>query len=628
MPWATGLAIVLYLVPVFAMLVARARRSVEVGRLALTVPEVVAIDTLTIMVAARVVRLETAVLLSRPLWLAGVLANEWRDRSRSAQGTPHGPRHGVTLKHALSAAGAAAAAFELSTLLSRPYHLWDRHWHTPLVALLRGERIPFDNTYEPGRALHYHLAGDVLGSMFQTLSLDFDNASLALSVAHDVMFALIAGAVTLLLFGVGFKRAWPAPLAALALLLQGPATMRGKLGTDFYGYSFDNLLITGFRPHVSLAGLLIVGFVGAVGLQLLARPGTQPRGTTGVMFACGILLSITDEASTGVLLLALAGTWCIAKTAVGSTRLEGVLTAASLGAAMFTAHRLLGGSLAPGGPLQSLRWVAPRSPGTQYNEPLTLTSARGWVALTFDFLPLLACALGLAMAGWKRPRAPGAVAFAWGTLVVAMLLMTQVEVNHAHAETQRFVIAPSFAVFLLALFLLPRVAHGALASVLVNGGLALSAFSTLSWLQQRVSDADPERADRDQPNLYEVDCRASSAAHFGERPVLAYFEETVFGAYAGCHPSYAAGRMDEQWGIKILPDLWPQPQLTTLDSQMVGPNDDLMAICPRHHTEDLVCVEAERTGSCVDKGRDMRRCVLTPSDRKRLLEALEEGKTR
>ena len=502
--------------------------------MALTLPEVVAFDMLGVLLLARFVRLETAILISRPVWIIGACAVSVRSR-RVSQRLPAGHRT-LTFKQALAAAAAAVGAFQMSALVSRPYHIWDRHWHIPLATLFRAEKIPFDNAYDPGRLLHYHVTGDVLGSMLQTLSLCVVNSSLALSLAHDVMFGLIAASTTLLLFAFDFKRLWSAPIASIALLLQGPATMRGNLGRDFYGYSFDSLLIAGFRPHVPLAGLLIVGCVGSIAVRLRpgfdhapAKPGTCRRGaeirpatTLPVLVASGVLLSITDEASLAIIVVALACAWCVAPAVVSRTRLGGILGFALLGAASIGAQWLFNGSFAPGGPVQSVRWVAARSPGTQFCEPLALTTEDGQIALLFDLLPLMACAAGLTIACLKRPRAFGTLAFAGGALTVALFLFTRIEINHAHAEAQRFMIAPCFVVLLLALVWLPRVPAGSFASAMVVGGLVLAAFSTTSWLRQRLSDADPERADRDPLNLHTLNCRESMGARLGEKPIVAW----------------------------------------------------------------------------------------------------------
>ena len=615
---ATVLGVALYLLPIVAVSIARSSRSTPIWRIALTLPEVVAFDMLGVMTLARFVRLETAVLVSRPAWVIGVIATMWARRGRERPRWPRGLRVG----HALAAVGAAVASFELSALLSRPYHMWDRHWHIPLVTLLRAEKIPFDNTFEPGRVLHYHLTGDVLAAMLQTLSLGIANSSLALSVAHDVMFGLIGASAALLLFAFGYKRLWPAPLGAVALLLQGPASMRGKIGSDFYGYSFDNLLLVAFRPHIPLAALLLVGIVGCVLVRL--RPGATPRSmhTLPVLLASYALLAITDEASMGLAAAALFLSWCVAPRVVAHTRLRGIVALVAIGLAAVAAQLLFSGSASPGGPVQAVDWVDPRSPGSQAFGPLSLTSEDGRAALLFDLLPLLACATGFTLAALQPPVATGELVFVWAVLVISLVLFTSVEVNHAAPEAQRFMVAPSFVVLLFALVHAARVPAGSFAWAAVVGGLGLAAFSTTSWLRQRASDVDAERADKETPNVHAMDCRESTGARLGESPGLVYAEWAIFYAYAGCHPSYAAGTIEPRWGVRMYPNLAPLPQLTQLDGDMVAVGKDVVAICAARPTEDFVCEEARKGRSCMAEGKDTRRCILTPSDRKAMLQHL------
>ncbi len=612
--------VALYILPVFAALAARSSRSTSVWQIAITIPAVVAIDMLVVMTLARFMRLETAILLSRPAWvLAMAIRVVWRWRSRGD--LPRWPR-ALRIGPVVATLAAAVIAFELSAIVSRPYHLWDRHWHVPLVTLFRAERMPFDNAYDPGRVLHYHLTGDVLGAMFQTLSFGIANASLALSVAHDVMFALVAATATLLMFGFGFRRVWPAPFAAVAILLQGPWSMRGKIGAEFFGYSFDNLLLVGFRPHVLLAGLLIVGVVGCVAVRVRWNGRVRSIHTTPALLACGTLLGITDEASTGIIGLALGAAWCISPQTLARSRLAGLAVLGTLGLAIVAAHWVFSGSLSPGGPVQAVEWVAARSPGSLRFAALPLESRDGRLALFFDLLPMLLCLLGLTLAASRPPRAIGALVFVWAVLIVSVVLFTRLEVNHTPSEAQRFMIAPSFVILLLGLLQVAREPSGSLASAAVAAGLALAGFSTVAWLSQRLTDCDNERAALQHPNSHTLDCREGTAARLGETASAAYFDAAIFGAYAGCHPSYAAGGVDVEWGIKFYPHLPPLQQLEELGQELVPPDRDLVAICARPPSSDRLCIEAERRGRCGPQGTEMRRCVLTPAERQAVLALL------
>ena len=151
------------------------------------------------------------------------------------------------------------SAIVLSAILSRPYALWDRELHIPLVAALRGQRLPFQNSYDPGIALHYHFSGDVLAAMLQTYSFDVLNASLALSLAHDVMFALIGVTLAASLLSSGRRPIHVVVLSVAAVLLAGPCVLRFGVGEPYLGYSYYALYVWGFRPHQHIAMLMCTG---------------------------------------------------------------------------------------------------------------------------------------------------------------------------------------------------------------------------------------------------------------------------------------------------------------------------------------------------------------------------------
>ena len=103
---------------------------------------------------------------------------------------------------------------------------------------------------------------------------------------------------------------------------------------------------------------------------------------------------------------------------------------------------------------------------------------------------------------------------------------------------------------------------------------------------------------------------------------MVYVEWAICSAAAGCHPSYGVGNVEPRWGIRMYPNLAPLAQLTQLDGEVVAKDTDLVAICANRPTEDGVCEEARKDGSCALEGRDVRRCILTPSDRHAMLERL------
>src|SRR5580658_6186090 len=205
-PTVTGawlLAIVLWLLPVVILQVVRAHRYRPLWAVALDVPFAVALDLLSVMLLARFVRLEVAILLSRPAWLIGgaaVLVRRWR-RSRELPEWPAVLR----AKDLLAAVAAGALAVASCSVISFNYLVADSGWHVSLVTTLVTEKIPFMNALSPREVLHYHFSGDVLAAEFRTFSFDVISAARALPTAHDAMFAAMAFTLTLLCISIGLS---------------------------------------------------------------------------------------------------------------------------------------------------------------------------------------------------------------------------------------------------------------------------------------------------------------------------------------------------------------------------------------------------------------------------------------
>ena len=292
-------AVSLYLLPVAVMLAVRSASGRAPNLLAVDLPCVVALDLLGILVLARFMRLDAAVLTSRALWGGAALSMAGLHALRRL---PRGARRFDPGARAVMAGG-AVLAFVLSVWRSRPYAIWDRQWHIPLVASLRGQKIPFVNVYQPRTPLGYHVSGDVLAAALQALSWGRLHSSAALSLAHDVMFVLTAIAVSALLFRPGRSRRSSlfVLIAPAVVLLAGPLTV-GRSN----GYSYLNYYEISFRPHVVLAGLLITGITAGVLLVLLPRPGEPRPKLLAPVLVILALLAVTDEPSAGMLLPALA----------------------------------------------------------------------------------------------------------------------------------------------------------------------------------------------------------------------------------------------------------------------------------------------------------------------------------
>ncbi len=382
---AATVAALLGLLPVAVVWAALSRRDAEPWEYALAVPSAVAVDLLAILVLARFCRLEQAAVISRAAWALAAIAVASR-RPRPA--LPAWLRAGDIV--AVAAAGLLGLLVSLD--ISRPCSIWDRIWHTPLVTSMRGQGVPFTNVY--GGDLRYHYSGDALAAILQTLSGGVLHASLALSVAHDIVFALLGVSVALLFRSFGVKGAAPVAAVLLCVLLGGPGTLliTGKARPES-GHSILSFMQISFRPHASLAALLFVGFVGAVLVRV--RPesaGVPARRTLGPLLASAALLAVTDETSLGLLGLALGLTWIIAPEVIHPRRAVGVAVFGALLVALVVPNLVLAAALAPGGQKHHLAIVPWRSPG--YVEKVALLgSPEGLRALTHDLLPVASLAV-------------------------------------------------------------------------------------------------------------------------------------------------------------------------------------------------------------------------------------------
>jgi len=626
-----AVAVALYLVPIAVVLTLSARRDRSLAWMAAAIPAVVAADLLGTMLLCWAFRLEVAALVSRLLWIAGGAL--WYDRRQRRRGLR--PERPAVVDRRVVAAVVVAAlvAIGLSAILSRPYALWDRELHIPLVAALRGQRLPFQNSYDPGIALHYHFSGDVLAAMLQTYSFDVLNASLALSLAHDVMFALIGVTLAASLLASGRRPIHVVALSVAAVLLAGPCVLRFGVGEPYLGYSYYALYIWGFRPHQHVAMLMFAGVAGVLLLrgERPLRDGTRGWAGAGALVAMLALTSVTDETSAAVLGLCLAIAWLIDPYLIAPSRKTGAVLLGVVAAVFVVVNVALAASLSRGSPVEQMGLVAPRSPGVQ-QPPLPLSTGGGWVALIADTLPvwtIFIALVDLRHAGKRDPAQPrpsrGLTAFLAALAVVSIVGLTVVEINHAPPESHRFLTAALFMFPVFGVLALPWWAPGTARRALVLAGLTLGAFSTVLWLSHYPRHPTPETYFRQRgENLHASDCRALAGARFGQTPELAYVESSVFYAWSGCRPSFLPGfRATKYWAIKLKPVLGVNG-LRQMDHEMVPPGATLPAICPANRSGDdvdPVCAYARRHGTCAPEGTEYVRCALTPADRQKLVGA-------
>ena len=628
MPTAASLAATLiYLVPVVVLLTCRAHRERPLWAVALDVPLAVACDLLLVLALSRFVTLEVAAWVSRAIWLAGGIAHAFLRR-------PSWPREAG--RPALAAAGlAGAVAVGLSALASRPYSIWDRKWHTPLVASLRGQRLPFANVFARHEVLHYHFTGDVHAAMVQAFSLDVLHASLALSVAHDVLFGLIGVTFALLLSGLQpSPRARLVALAVgatLAALLAGPYTVyRNPAQPHTDGYSVLGYFTMSFRPHDALAGLFYLGIVGALAGRVWEDDGRPVRlgDTVWALLGSAAGLGISDEASLGLLGLSLGLTWLAYPTVLHPRRAGGAVILAGLLVAFLGPNLVFAASIAPGAQRHVLAIVPWRSPGC-YTPPLSLGTVKGAGLLLADLGPsALLCLGGVLGALAARTRRTGMLAALGAALfVLSTLALTRLDINNDALESHRFVTALIFLAPVLSLLALlpgeaspaspPRSPRLRVAGIAALGvGVLLGSASTVDWIVNVL----PVRGHHHdhfftRENLYALDCRKDLGVRLGAEARPAYLSKAIWYAYAGCQPTFApASRDNGEWSLTIGNPFFDKAAVSALRKTELGAGESLRVICPRESTpsRDPVCAYAVGHASCHDLGTRFTECALTP----------------
>jgi hypothetical protein len=629
-------AIALYALPLGLVMVLSSRRERPLWAYALDVPLVVALDLLGVLLLARVVRLEIAVLLSRFVWALVTVPAIVRARRAARLASPEA----LGRRELGIVAFAAMASFGLSMSLSRFCHNADRAWHIPLVSSIRSQRVPFANVYEPAGRLAYHYTGDVLAAMFQVLSFDSIHSSRALSIAHDVMFGLTGASVALLVLWLGYRSIVPTLGVVFGMLLSGPLTvLRDDKSRFESGYNFINYLKLSYRPHVSLAGLLVVGFAGAILVRLRSsEEGEAPPtlATAAPLVAATSALALTDEASIGVLGVALGVAWLGAKEILHPKRSGGALVLAALLVALVLPLLLIGGSFDPHGHGHSVSLVGWRSPG-YFHPSLSLAEPAGYKVLFFDLAPMIAAAVvGLAVVRERRTkgRVAGLVFYA-ALLLVSVVLLTRIDVDGLAVENHRFMTAAMFLFpLLLADWLAPRAAEAGplhpwsfapVAALLV---IVLSTISSLDWLTAHAPGrcTQPSRYGS-KYDFFTLPCRAQSAG-FGERARPTYLASDVWYYHAGCHPLFSSGPAAEHWTTKVGLAQFGAPAFREIDRDMLPRDEPLAVVCPivPNPKHDLVCDFAQDHASCRALGPETKICELSGEERAEVESLLPQPK--
>jgi hypothetical protein len=627
---ALGLfAALLWAAPIGAFALVRLRKAREPWAIAADLATAAAIDVLGVLALACVVPLHHAAWIARALWAAALFA-QWR-RSRRAIALPLalGPRELVVV------GVGALVGLGSSLALSRPYSIWDRIWHIPLVSSLGAQRVPFMNVYDPKVALNYHFAGDVVAAVVQALSFRRIHAAFALSLTHDALFVITGVAVALVLIAFGPRGSVGRVAMLVGTLFVGPVTFF-RLGPKppTGGYSLFNYLTLSFRPHVVIAGLGIVGIWALVVGRLRARGAALPaRRTAPQLLVIAAALAITDEASIILLAVALGALWLVRPEVVAPRRIQGALVLAGLGAVFAATNRLFGASFGRGAPHLATAFVAPRLPG--YDRPsLALSTTAGLRMLLLDLFPVaIALIVGafarLARRARDRDRDRGEGILAFYAVLVAgsLVLFSTLEVIGSSIESHRVVTA--------ALLLSPLVgatlvsapwarARGPaallhVARLVLASGTTLAVASTLVWLVKIAPQQGEVHAGFfSNVSFYDIDCRAATGPQEGGSPAPFYAEQRAWYLWAGCHPVFAAAPTSNHWQLQMKTPRWGLDSLRALDPWLSA-GDSLRAVCKPTSATDPICRYAQTHGKCFRGGNLVDVCALDAEDRRQLL---------
>jgi hypothetical protein len=627
----TLLAAVLYLLPIAAVIALRDRDDRSIWEIAADIPAAVAADLLLVLLLSRFMILETAALVSRGIWIAATTAVVALRRRR---GHPLRWPRAIPRGAAVQMGVLAGLALVASLALSRPCAIWDREWHIPLVASLRGQRLPFMNVFEPGGGLYYHFTGDVLAAMLQAFSGNALHASLALSLAHDLIFVLLGAELGLLLWAVGLKRLTLAALALAATLLAGPVTLLREPGRKLEsGHSIVNFLSLSFRPHASLSYLFIIGFAGVVVAATIDRVPLLSRRLRPALAILVAALALTDEASLALLALGLAALWLADPAVLGLDRRRGALLGLGLAAVVVVTSLLFVGALGLHAPRHAISLVGFRSPGF-LTPAVPFTTWDGPALVGQDLWSILlvgAAGIGL-LPALERSRRLSVLFYGVG-LVAALLLFCCVEIDHAPIESHRWVTLPFIVAPLLATVWLveaartrgPAAVAGSWPALVVYVALGLGTISTVEWLASGVALRECRRHQNFDGHaagarFYDVSCRALAGATLGEATRVTYVEPTGAYLYAGCRPTFISGPPSSLHVVKVGRPQFGRGALDDIDRNMLPTGAPLEVAClAETPSGDLVCGHDRGRGTPATAGSTFETRTLSAAERARLL---------
>lgn len=625
-------SISLYLLPALIGIAAGRRR--EPFTRCLDAGAAMALDAVVVLILARWVPLSDATWIARGAWVATALL-AWRRGALRLRPSPT----------SLALVGACVAlVWHGFHRISYELAAWDRDWHVPLVSSLRAQRAPFDNVFLPHAALRYHYLGDVVAAMIQSLSRGRINASLALSLAHDVYLSLTAALVALAchfaalsgpprsaargLFGAaaGLAGAWATIFASPFVLTHAP--LRELLETSdsgpLCGHSYLPFASIAYRPHVVVAAFFLAQtFLALATLARAEGRGPDTRRHLGALLAAAAPLALCDEASHALVGGALLCAAALVPGSLGRRWLTGLAVAAAYLALLPVMSAGLGGSLAVGGAASHIELV-PWRHLKLFEEPVSLEDREMFYRiLRRDYGPQLgAAAVALVAALWTRRRAVIAPAVFYVALTAASLFAAlRVEVNQAPDEGHRFVtasmlLAPALAAWVVASTRgawLPRLAM--VAVLLASGGSGWAWRSAFIRHRFAAQTLPSERRWTGAYNPNEVDCLRFSGPPRRGLPPVEYVDAEIAYIWAGCQPVRLLGGASK-WNLAVhgIRTGWLAHSGYLAQGPEVAPTAVVCEATPLRRWRSMPCEWAAEHLRCVPQGI-FTRCALPESQR-------------
>jgi hypothetical protein len=614
------LACVLYLVPLVALVAVVRDDGDDALDLACSIGLVFAADFLGTFLLTYVFRVETAAFVRTAVLSAavGVIAG-LRSRRGRAVLLPLGPLSRLDLVTLLLAGG---LAFAWSFNTSSQYWIWDREWHVPFTASLRAQHMPFHNVYDPQGTIRYHLSGDLFAALLQSLSFATMSASRALSLSHDLQSAIAGGMVALCLRALSRWSPVTAALASLVPLLAGPMTFHLKslpaaLG-DFEGDSDFNNFTLSFRPHCMLAGVVLMAIIGHVVRLARDRRG-HPEAGWGRVSALAPLVAlgaICDEFSTALAGLALGALWVRWPDLLGTSRRRGVIVLGGLAAIAIAANLILAGTIAPGGPIEHARWVAPRLPRLAApGWPLGF-DLEAWKVLLADMGSVIIPGLVLGLLVWRGRKADDAMTppalFVLGITAVGLVTFLCLEFNGRTFEGHRFATAGRFLLPVMALIYSARSPRASVQSVILLAPVLAGVLSTVGFVIYRLPHKEAVLVD----GQYDTNCREELGARMGEEILSTYVDAPIWYRYAGCRPIFAAGHDGPTDVVLCGAPMLGAGGFAKMNRSFFSPTAPALVACGKDVASNTpLCKRARALASCAPSGSQAVVCGTPPSTR-------------